>query len=168
MNTEQTKRGMKILGIILVVYTLLVATHEGEFWPFSIYPMFSQAGNPWTRAMVLDVTGIPDEIIWQVQSAEQRIGTPVSMRKIGVDQIDYSNFISKTENWTASRRDAVRIMFGPDNIGEKRWMAAKVHGLLIGSDSVDVRIQPFLLVTSDSVYMNPLLDHSDHYGIENP
>jgi hypothetical protein len=52
---------MKVIGIILLIYAVLVASHEGEFWPFSIYPMFSQAGNPWTRAMVIDVTDLPDE-----------------------------------------------------------------------------------------------------------
>jgi len=163
MNTEQTKRGIKVIGIILLIYAVLVATHEGEFWPFSIYPMFSQAGNPWTRAMVIDVTDVPDEIMWQLQNPDQKTGPPVSMREIGVDQIDYSNFISKTEDWTGSRRDAVRLMFGPDNIGNSRWMAAKVHGKMIGSDSVAVTIQPFLLVTADSVYMNPLLDESHYF-----
>ena len=46
----------------------LLPSHEGEFWPFSIYPMFSQAGNPWTRAMVLDVTTTPDAELWEKQS----------------------------------------------------------------------------------------------------
>lgn len=42
----------------LVVYGLLVAIHLGEFWPFSIYPMFSQTGNPWTGAAErIDVLG---------------------------------------------------------------------------------------------------------------
>jgi hypothetical protein len=167
MNTDQAKRGMKLIGISLLIYAVLVATHEGEFWPFSIYPMFSQAGNPWTRAMVLDVTDVPDEFLWEVQSTDQKTGKPVSMREIGVDQIDYSNFISKTDNWTESRRDAVRLMFGPENIGNSEWMAAKVHGKMIGADSVAVAIQPFLLVTADSVYMNPLLDKSHYFRGEN-
>ena len=167
MNTEQTKRGMKVIGVILLIYAVLVGAHEGEFWPFSIYPMFSQAGNPWTRAMVLDVTEVPDEMMWQTQSPHKKSGVPVSMREIGVDQIDFSNFISKTEKWTESRRDAVRLMFGPDNIGDSRWMTAKVHGRMIGRDSVAVTIQPFLLVTADSVYMNPHLDESQYYRGEN-
>ncbi|MCC5906288.1 MAG: hypothetical protein JJU13_08785 [Balneolaceae bacterium] len=168
MNLPESRRRMKIIGITLLIYAMLVASHEGEFWPFSIYPMFSQAGNPWTRAMVMDVTDLPDEEIWLNQPLESKAGTPVALREIGVDQIDYSNFISKTENWTDSRRDAVRTMFGPENIGEARWMAAKVHGRMIGEDSVAVQIQPFLLVTADSVYMNPLLDESDYFLEENP
>lgn len=168
MNNIEAKRGMKILGIIVIVYGLLVATHEGEFWPFSIYPMFSQAGNPWTRAMVIDVTDVPDNEIWLVQSPGTKTGPPVAMRDIGVDQIDYSNFISKTQNWTDSRKDAVRRMFGPENIGSSRWMAAKVHGEMIGSDSVAITIQPFLLVTADTVLTNPHLDPSHYTTADEP
>jgi hypothetical protein len=166
MDYLQSKRGMKVIGIILIIYAVLVASHDGEFWPFSIYPMFSQAGNPWTRAMVMDVTDVPDDDIWQVQSLRNKSGPPVALREIGVDQIDYSTFISKTDNWTDSRRDAVRTMFGPENIGEGRWMAAKVHGQMAGGDSVIVEIQPFLLVTADSVYMNPRLDKSHYFSGE--
>ena len=157
MNMAESHRGIKIIGVILIIYAALVATHEGEFWPFSIYPMFSQAGNPWTRAMVLDVTDLPDHIIWQEHQLDQKIAPPIPLRSIGVDQIDYSNFISKTEEWTPTRLDALRQMLGPNNIQDRRWMAAKVRGTLVGDDSVSVTIQPFLLVTADSVYINPNL-----------
>ena len=74
--------------------------------------------------------------------------------------------MSKTENWTEQRRNALRSMFGPDNIGSERWMASKAHGRLIGEDSVVVIIQPFLLITADSVYMNPRLNDSDYFKTE--
>lgn len=54
------KRALHIVGGVLVVYALLVATHLGEFWPFSIYPMFSQAGTPWTRAVVRELPSQTD------------------------------------------------------------------------------------------------------------
>ena len=157
---------MKTIGIVLIVYALLVATHEGEFWPFSIYPMFSQAGNPWTRAMLIDVTDADSDEFWRPQSPDDKAGPPVPLRAYGVDQIDYSNFISQTKNWTPQRRDALHQMFGINQIGENRWLAAKVHGEMIGEDSVSVRIEPFLLMTADSVYMNPLLDESHYFENE--
>lgn len=163
MTITDSRRGMKIIGILLVIYGLLVATHKGEFWPFSVYPMFSQAGNPWTRAIVLDVTDTPDDKLWQTRTVTDLDLDAVGIGKIGVDQIDFSNFISKTENWTENRRNALRLMFGPDNIGNERWMTAKANGRLIGTDSVAVVIQPFLLVTADSVYMNPNLDQSYYF-----
>lgn len=164
MDQSLAKKGMKVIGILLLIYASLVATHEGEFWPFSIYPMFSQAGNPWTRAMVLNVTDQPEDEIWNPRTLAELSDEPVSVGDLGVDQIDYSNFISKTENWTVTRRNALRSMFGPENIGNERWMAAKVRGRLVDEDSVAVIIQPFLLVTADSVYMNPQLNESDYFG----
>ena len=163
MNKEYSKKGMKVIGVIFVIFALLVAPHEGEFWPFSIYPMFSQAGNPWTRAMVIDVTDHDTDEIWEAHSLENLRGNPIPVGKYGVDQIDYSNFMSKTRNWTEPRRMALIQMFGSENIGSQRWMASKVHGKMVGEDSVAVIVQPFLLFTADSVYMNPLLDESEYF-----
>src|SRR5690625_7490964 len=64
MNPQQASKALKILGVLFLVHAILVSTHEGEFWPFSIYTMFSQAGNPWERAMVLDVTDLEVSVLW--------------------------------------------------------------------------------------------------------
>lgn len=160
------RRFMKIIAITLLIYGLLVASHEGEFWPFSIYPMFSQAGNPWTRAMVLDVTNKPEDQIWQTFTLQDLPFEPVPVRQFGVDQIDYSNFISKTRNWTPERKEALINMFGRELIGSKRWMAAKAEGRLIGRDSVGVRITPFLLMSEEGVFKNPHLNRADYFTID--
>ena len=162
MNHSELKSGMKIIGVTLLLFAITVAPHEGEFWPFSIYPMFSQAGNPWTRAMVLDVTDFDDDEIWEIHSLDERKAAAVSLRKYGVDQIDFSNFVSKTDNWTPTRQYALRNMFGSDKPEESRWMVSKVHGRLVAKDSVIVQIQPFLLLSNDEVIRNPLLDNF-HY-----
>jgi hypothetical protein len=166
MDKQQSRRGMKVIGIALIVYGLLVATHLGEFWPFSIYPMFSKAGQPWTRAMVMDVTGLEESEIWERTRLENRVAEPVSVRAQGVDQIDFSNFVSKTENWTETRKEALQEMFGKENIGSDSWMVSKVQGRLVGEDSVVVNVQPFLLLTSDTVRTNPLLERSDYFRTE--
>lgn len=163
MKSTQAKQGMKAIGVIFLAYAILVAPHEGEFWPFSIYPMFSQAGNPWTRAMVLDVTHLDEDEIWETRSLENMRGNPVPVGNYGVDQIDYSNFMSKTENWTEPRRMALIRMFGAENIGSRQWMASKVHGKMVDEDSVAVEIQPFLMFTADSVYMNPNLGDDAYF-----
>ena len=146
---------MKVIGIILIVYAALVATHEGEFWPFSIYPMFSQAGNPWTRAMVTDVTNLPDNELWIRTPLHQKAGTAVPVNQYGVDQIDFSNFVSKTDEWTESRINAMHTMFGAENIGNNRWMVSKVHGRMVGADSVTVEIEPLILLTEEGAVLNP-------------
>lgn len=155
-----TRKGMKIIGVILLIYAALVATHEGEFWPFSIYPMFSQAGNPWTRAMVIDISDLSDDEIWRSHSLDELYGPAVSVKAYGVDQIDFSNFVSKTENWTETRKQALNNMFGNDAPEERRWMVVKVEGKLVGEDSVVVQIVPFFLITEDTVAANPTLPES--------
>lgn len=161
-NIDFQKRSIRITLVTLLVYLILVASHEGEFWPFSIYPMFSQAGNPWTRAMVLDVTEQPDSLQWQVTPASELQVTPVSLREVGVDQIDFSNFVSKTVNWTHERKQALRIMFGNENLEGSAWMVTKVQGELSGENSVSITATPFLKLTADSVYTNPNLPEEQY------
>lgn len=152
-------KSLKITLITLLVYALLVATHEGEFWPFSIYPMFSQAGNPWTRAMVTDVTDVPESLIWDTRERDHQHGPPVSVKQYGVDQIDFSNFVTKTRNWTPQRKRALITMFDSAALeGDRRLMVMKVQGRLQedGEESgVTLEAVPFLLMTADSVYTNP-------------
>jgi len=155
---------MKVIGASLLVYALLVAPHEGEFWPFSIYPMFSQAGNPWTRAMILDVTSKPDAELWERQLLDKRDSDVVAVSDYGVDQIDFSNFVVKTRDWTPSRLSALKEMFGTSAISGERWMVTKVRGELIGRDSVSIEISPYILLTPDSTYLNPNLSESDYGG----
>ncbi len=163
MNTSSAKRGLKIIGITLLIYTVLVASHEGEFWPFSIYPMFSQAGNPWTRAMVIDVTDRDANEMWEVHALDDRTADVVSVGYYNVDQIDFSNFVSKTENWTGSRRNALIGMFGSNVIGDRQWMVSKVKGELIGADSIAIRIIPFIKISSGATELNPNLPESDYF-----
>lgn len=145
------KQSTRYLLSVLVVFALLLAPHEGEFWPFSIYPMFSKAGNPWTRALVRDVTDTPDNLKWKTTDLETLQGTPVVLQDFGVDQIDFANFISKTKTWTPERKRALQVMFGKENIKDRELMIMKVHGRLIGNDSVTVQADPLLLVTADKV-----------------
>lgn len=145
------KKSIQYLLAVLVVFALLVAPHEGEFWPLSIYPMFSQAGNPWTRALVRDVSATPDSLKWKATDLEGLNGTPVALQEYGVDQIDFANFISKTETWTPKRKKALQVMFGKENITNRELMVMKVQGRLVGDDSVTVETIPLLLVTAENV-----------------
>lgn len=156
-------RAMKIIGIVMIFYLLLVASHEGEFWPFSIYPMFSQAGNPWTRALVMDVSDLPDEQIWQIRVLEELSIDVIPVGRYGVDQIDFANFISKTEQWTPSRREALLTMFGVEAVRGRRWMAASVHGEMDEHGMVVISIYPLLLITEEGVQLRPErdLDHTE-------
>ncbi len=168
MTEKESKRGMRVIGVILLVFAVLVAPHEGEFWPFSIYPMFSQAGNPWTRAMILDVTDYDEEEIWEQRTIDDFIGDPVSVRSYGVDGIDFANFVSKTDRWTQERREALRSMFSLNTFNDKKWLVVKAKGHLAGQDSVAVDIIPWILLTDEGTELNPNINQSEYMEVDNP
>jgi len=144
----EKKRAVSILGIIMIIYASLVATHEGEFWPFSIYPMFSQAGNPWTRSFVRDVTSEDRPIQGDIQSNEELYGVPFALNTVGVHQNDLSNFMSKNKDWTPEKKEAVRKYF-ESVIDEKELLVYKVSGAL-GDQQVDFTYKPYVYITTDT------------------
>lgn len=157
-----TKKATKYLVSVLIAYALLVTVHEGEFWPFSIYPMFSQAGNPWTRALVRNVSDVPEKQLWEVSNLDNLYGQPIALSEYGVDQIDFANFISKTENWDQGRLEAIPHMFGREHIRNQQLMIMSVRGRLTTQDSVVVQAFPVILVKADTTYLNPeLIDISN-------
>lgn len=147
----------KILVSVLLINFLLVATHKGEFWPFSIFPMFSKAGNPWTRAIVQQIDDPESGDIWSVKPLHEVAERVVGIEEYGVDPIDYANFVSKTTDWNEKRIRALRTHLGIDSMEGRQWMVTKVHGYLTDDDSVVVNTQPLFLFTSDTTYKNPNL-----------
>lgn len=168
------RRGMKIIFIVFVINGLLVATHEGEFWPFSIYPMFSQGANPWTRAAVRDIT---DEVqqnrnaeadYWESTPFREMPGKPYALQNEGIDTIDFSNFVSKTENWTEGRREALRTMFGPRVLEEQQrvLLIMKVSGNIDENDEITIQAVPLFLIDDQGSIQNPGLPDSYYFSDE--
>lgn len=148
-----------LLGTLLI-YGILVATHKGEFWPFSIYPMFSQAGNPWSRALVREVPPQADSVAWtSVSSFEALPGEPFPMAEYGIDPIDLANFVSKTETWDAKRLDGMRTMFY-DRVDLQNLLVVRVNGRLAGRDTVALEYVPYVLMRTDTTALNPRLSPS--------
>lgn len=155
MESFQKKSAQYLLSV-LVIFAVLVAPHEGEFWPFSIYPMFSKAGQPWTRALVQDVTNNSD-IKWQTINFNELEQTTVALQNYDIDAIDFANFVSKTDSWDWKRRQALQKMFGTEQIGDRKLMVMKISGRLAGQDSVALTATPLMLVTADTVFGDPNL-----------
>lgn len=149
------RRSLLLLGGTFLVYALLVATHLGEFWPFSIYPMFSQGGHPWSRAVVLDVS---DEaaIDWAERDVDALPGTPYPLLPNGIDPIDLANFVSKTTTWDADRLAGLQRMFY-DQLDDRRLLVVRVDGHIDERDSVVVRFRPTALLAQDTAYVAPAL-----------
>lgn len=160
------KKAGRILLILFLINAVLVSTHKGEFWPFSIYPMFSVAGKPWTRAILRDVTNEPDSVIWSVHEYPDLPGEPISTIEIGIDQIDYSNFVCKTKDWDQKRLEALRYMISQEVIEGKKFLALKVSGRLVGSDGVESKALPFILIEENNFELNPALDRSAYFSDE--
>jgi len=144
-----TNKARTTIWSVLFVYALTVAVNLGEFWPFSIYPMFSQAGNPWSRSMVREVSP-EDSISWEVTPLADAPGQPYGVRSGGVDPIDLANFVSKTEVWDQDRVAALSMMLLADPPKEPlRLMVYRVRARLTEEDSVAITATPYVLVGTD-------------------
>jgi hypothetical protein len=148
------RRAGRLLFGILFVYALLVATHKGEFWPFSIYPMFSQAGNPFSRAVVRDVSAEAEPVRWTTASLDSLPGQPFPLRPNGVDNIDLANFVSKTEAWTPRRVQGLQSLFKP-HLPDHELLVMRVNGRMVEGDSVVVDFVPYVYMHADSTDLNP-------------
>ncbi len=155
-NNAPYRKSLRAVGITLLLYALLVGTHLGEFWPFSIYPMFSQAGKPWSRAIVRDVTDT-DSLAWETVDASGLPGEPVGATDYGVDPIDLANFISKTIEWDGDRVAGMRKMFLADRLEDRRILVLRARGEIDSSDSVHVVFTPYVVVDRVGAELNPEL-----------
>ena len=149
------QKSIALLLGTFVAYGVLVATNEGEFWPFSIYPMFSQAGKPWSRAVVVEVED--DIIAWDTLTASELPGRPYALLEHGIDPIDLSNFVSKTRVWDEARVSGLHRMFGYRGGEYGKLVVMRVNGVLTPSDSVILNFVPYAALSDEGVDLNPVL-----------
>lgn len=145
----------KVLAGVLLVNILLVSTHEGEFWPFSIFPMFSQAGNPWTRAVVERVEDPARADLWENRTLEEVAPRAIGLYERGVDPIDFANFVGKTLEWDRKRIGALRELLDVNRLEDEYWMVNRVRGHLTEEDTVIVESTPLFLLSADTTLRNP-------------
>ena len=173
MERRYQKAGRLLLGI-LVLQTVLVIFHLGhvgdvwppdnprhelgEFWPFSIYPMFSRGGHPWVRSHVRAVTAdAADAQRWRTHTVDDLPGTPYVLNTRGINQNDIANYIAKARSWDASRVAGIRSVFEED-LQTQTLMIYRVDGSIEG-DVVSVVFTPFLLMAPDTTFFNPTLTY---------
>lgn len=144
----------RIIGIVLIINILLVSTHEGEFWPFSIFPMFSQTGNPWSRGVVENVQDTTRANLWETKSISDIDDRILPLEEYGIHEIDYANYISKTKTWDTDKIIGLRSTFQIDQHPGQMWMATRVVGALTEQDSVEIKAIPMFLFTADTTIKN--------------
>ncbi len=149
-----TNKARTIISTVLVVYAFTVAVNLGEFWPFSIYPMFSQGGNPWSRALVREIPE-GEQISWDRTDLDNLPGIPYGVSSNGVDAIDLANFVSKTETWNTTRVRALSFMLLSGVEDARKLQVFRVQANLDDADNVVIRATPYLIVSNDSNFVNP-------------
>lgn len=150
------RRAGRVILYTLIAYGVLVGANLGEFWPFSIYPMFSKGGNSWSRAAVMDVTNV-DNTSWENHSFTDLPGEPFPLLSHGVDPIDLSNFISKSKRWDEARVAGLRKMFATHSLEDRRLLVLRVNGRITAEDSILVEFVPYALLTSKGTALHESL-----------
>ncbi len=154
------KKTIRISVATFLIYALLVATHLGEFWPFSIYPMFSQAGKPWNRAIVRDVTNLENESLWKSYNHQNLVGEPVPLDDLNINTNDIANLLSKTEVWNQRNIMGVRKLF-TEELHSRNLLLLQARGQLTENDSVKVQFVPYIYMTPDTTILNDELKTED-------
>ncbi len=147
------KKSIKITLTTLVIYGLLVATHLGEFWPFSIYPMFSQAGNPWKRAIVQDVSQAEIDSLWKATDKSSLPGRTVALNELNVNTNDIANYLSKTEIWSPKKQSGVRKLL-QKKLNQSNLLVYQARGSLSENDEPKVEFIPYLYLSADTTLLN--------------
>jgi hypothetical protein len=151
-----TRRAGRLLFGTLLVYALLVASHAGEFWPFSIYPMFSQAGDPWSRTVVRDVTADSSALRWTSYDRQALPGTPFPLaRTRGIRSNDLSAFLAGTDTWTPDRIEGLRRFFYPRLSGHDLLIMQANGRMRPRDDSVAVEYVPVVYLSRDTTLFPP-------------
>ena len=158
-NTDFGEQSIKLLGSIFVCVAILLSTHLGEFWPFSIYPMFSQAGKEWERSLVRDVSDTPEHQIWNIVHKRENIqGVIFAMNEVNINGNDVSNYLQKAGIWDERKIRGIRHLFRTE-LPERNLLLMKVSGSFIPEeDSVIITYTPFVLMKSDTTIFNPAME----------
>jgi hypothetical protein len=115
--TALGRRSLTILALTCVGYAALVATHAGEFWPFSTFSMFARAGRPWQRALVRSVDGRALEghgngLELRSYTLDELPGSALPLQALDIPQNDLSGLVQRAEAWGQPDLDALAKLFG--------------------------------------------------------
>jgi hypothetical protein len=145
---------MLAVGFTLAVWALAVLPHRGEFWPFSIYPMFARAGRPWTNALVVEVDphARRDWGPWTLQNLPGRV---YPTQPVGVSAADVSQLVKLTASWTDEKIGLTRRLFHAALAEGRTLMIVRSDGRLTRDLEVAVDLAGVLLIGPDGHELNP-------------
>lgn len=149
----EVRRARVVLLAVLLTHAALVSTHRGEFWPFSIYPMFSRGGRPWSRSLVLDVTESAGEVSWSaVTELDALPGQVLPLRAHGVPQNDLAALLTASTDWSDARLRTLRRLLGA-SAETRRLLIVRADGRLDDGRGVIVEYTPLVLVAPEGAVL---------------
>jgi hypothetical protein len=136
---------------LMVAYGALVASHGGEFWPFSIFPMFAKAGRVWSRAIVRDVGADFSGVRWSELEPHELPGRPFPLDAVSIDQNDLSALVSPPGDRLDGARLGMLDRWFQEVRGDRHLVIYAAHGWFDGDGLVRVRYRPVALVGPSGV-----------------
>jgi hypothetical protein len=135
----------------MTVYGALVASHRGEFWPFSTFPMFAKAGRVWTRVTVRDVGDDARSVRWSEVEQRALPGHPFPLDAVSIDQNDLSALMASAGDRLDGVRRSVLERWFRDVRGDRHLVIYAARGSLDRDDLVQVRYRPVALLGPSGV-----------------
>jgi hypothetical protein len=119
------------LSVVVASYVALVASHGGEFWPFSMFPMFSGAGRPWQRALTVRVDeGLLHGELPASYALDHLPGEPFPLLAHGIPQNDLSSLVQRAERWDQAEQRAFGQLFNALPCSALPLLVLRVRGSL--------------------------------------
>lgn len=167
MNGNPGSKGIRALTVLSLVGIALLATHRGEFWPYSIYPMFSVAGRPWRRAIARDVSDVPAQELWRIRTLETLVGLPFPVIEHGIPQIDFTEYVNHSNHWDAARVAGIRALFAAP-LSTRSLLIYEVRGDVDDTGRGQTEAQPVVLLEPASSELPPEHDATVSLRISRP
>ena len=118
--------------------------------------MFSQAGNPWKRAIVQDVTHAEIDSLWKTTDKNGLPGKTVALNKLNVNTNDIANYLSKTDIWTPKKQSGVRKLL-QKKLNQSNLLVYQARGSLNENDEPKVEFIPYFYLATDTTLLNKKL-----------
>jgi hypothetical protein len=154
---QYRRRALRAVGSVLVAYLALIASHEGEFWPCSVFPMFASAGKPWVRALVHELSApLAEQDLRAEYELAELPGVPLALAANGVSQHDVSSLVQRRGRWSEADKAALARLFGRLPC-RKPLLVLRVRGELEGA-GVHALATPAALLScsNEHVVLHPL------------
>lgn len=155
---EAVTKRFRLLGMILLtLYLFLIGTHEGEFWPFSKFPMFSKTGRTWRRALVREIDGPVSSVVWDEVSEDQLPGRSFALGPYRINQDDLSAFLQSVHEgrFTDEQVTALKTIFRRTR-RSKRLVLYVVRGTLgKHKHGVKISFRPLAVLDRDGLHARP-------------